>query len=86
MDRTMIEKEFKVGDRILVTPRFGNPYTLTVTRLTKTQAVCEWIRKTDGMKLSEKFRKTYHTNGEWCNLTPVPLEEWPTNTYKVIEK
>lgn len=80
----VIEKEFKVGDKIVVTPRYGAKYTLTVTRLTKLHAVCE-TKNLMGTKISFKFKKNWRKNGNYFSVRPVPVPDWITTTYEVIE-
>jgi len=82
--KPIVEKEFKVGDKIIVTPHFGAKHTLTVTRITKSHAVCE-KKNLAGQKVVYKFKKTWRTDGSWFSVQPVPIPVWPTDTYEVIE-
>ena len=49
------KKEFKVGG-IIVVKNWTGTHSLTVTRLTKLYAVCEYKRK-DGTGFTAKYRK-----------------------------
>ena len=82
------KKEFKVGG-IIVVKNWTGTHSLTVTRLTKLYAVCEYKRK-DGTGFTAKYRKSYDViEGGSCvrfNVTPVPRIEWNSNEYTVISK
>lgn len=79
------KKEFKAGD-IIVIKNFTGKHSITVTRVTKTQAICE-VRRKDGTGYVQKFRKTYEVSkGKHFYLTPIPRIEWNTNEYTVISK
>ena len=83
-------KRFKVGDKIIVKPRFYKPFSYTITRLTKTQAVAEWTTN-DGRKLCERFGKEYRkleiVGGYQYEIERKPKGDflWDTNTYEVVE-
>ena len=78
------KKEFKVGD-IIVVKNWTGTHSLTVTRLTKLYAVCEYKRK-DGTGFTAKYRKSYDViegGGPVYVLTSLPFREsngTPTNT------
>lgn len=79
------KKEFKVGD-IIVIKNFATKYSIPVTRVTKTQAICE-VKRKDGTGYVQKFRKTYEVSkGKHFYLDPIPRIEWNTNEYTVISK
>ena len=83
-----VKKEFKVGD-IIVIKNWATTYSITVTRVTKLHAVCEYTRK-DGTSFTTKFKKYYDVfkggAGVHFHVTPVPRIEWNTNEYTVISK
>lgn len=84
----VVEKQFKVGDKIVVTPSFGKVHTYTITRVTKTMAVAEF-KNFAGVKCSERFGINYriYDNGGYFSITRFPRETfiWDRNGYKVIE-
>ena len=71
------KREFKVGDKILKENWYGTT-TLKVTRVTKTQAICE-VKRADGTGYVDKYRKEYYVY-----LTEIPRIEYNTNKYSVI--
>lgn len=82
----LVEKQFKVGDKIVVTPSFGRIYTYTITRVTKTMAIAEF-KNSAGVKYSERFGINYRIDGNYVSLTRFPREAftWDRNEYKIIE-
>ncbi len=84
------KREFKVGDKIVKKNRYGTT-TLKVTRVTKTQAVCE-VKRADGTGYVDKYRKEYSVyfdeDGkiEYYSLTEIPRIEYNTNDYSVISE
>lgn len=83
----VVEKQFKVGDKVVVTPSFGPVHTYAITRVTKTMAIAEF-KNSAGVKCSERFGINYRTydNG-YVSITRFPREAfiWDRSTYKVIE-
>ena len=79
------KKEFKVGD-VIVVKNWAATYRYEVTRVTKTQAICD-IRRKNGTGYTAKFRKEYskYDNGAF-HITPIPRIEWNTNEYTVISE
>ena len=84
--RKIIEKEFKIGDKVVITNTFSQR-TCTITRLLKQHAIGEF-KTTDGRTVTEKFKKTYRytEDGRWYSVHLVPENKWDMNKYKVIEK
>ena len=80
----MEKREFKVGDKILITSWYGT-HTIQVTKLTKLHAVCE-VKRTDGTSYVSKFKKEYIVDGNYYGVTPVPKIDFNTNKYKVISE
>lgn len=82
----VVEKQFKVGDKIVVTPSFGRVHTYTITRVTKTMAIAEF-KNSAGVKCSERFGINYKIDGNYVSLTRLPRELfiWDGNEYKIIE-
>ena len=79
------KKEFKVGDVITVKNCFTT-YKITVTRVTKTQAICD-VKRKDGAGYTAKFKKEYTTYGtDKCFLSPIPRIEYNFNEYSVTPK
>ena len=79
------QKEFKVGDVIIVKNWFGKRKH-EVTRVTKTQAICE-IKREDGTGFTVKYKRKYLVGESgYCHVTPVPFIEWNTNEYTVVSK
>ncbi len=80
--------EFHVGD-VIVTRNWYNTYPRTVTKVTKTQAICE-VKREDGTGYISKFRKEYLVTktGDKVHytVTPIPRIDWNTNEYTVIPK
>ncbi len=80
--------KFQVGD-VIITKSWYNTYPRTVTRVTKTQAICE-VKREDGTGYISKFRKEYLVTktGDKVHytVTPVPRIDWNTNEYTVIPK
>ena len=58
------KREFKVGDKIVKKNWYGTT-TLKVTRVTKTQAICE-VKRADGTGYVDKYRKEYYF---WLNFS-----------------
>lgn len=79
-------KEFKVGD-IIVTKNFTGIYKKIVTRVTKTQAICD-VKRADGTKYTAKYKKTYEVYGnKHFHVRPIPYIKWDyQNEYSVITK
>ena len=82
----VIKKQFKVGDKVVVTPTYGSVHTYTITRLTKTMAIAEY-KNSVGTKCSERFGIEYRIDGNYYSITRFPREAhiWDRNDYKVIE-
>ena len=80
----MEKREFKVGDKIIITNWYGTR-TIQVTRVTKLHAVCE-VKRADGTSYVNKFKKEYLVNGNYYNVTPVPKIGFGINKYKVISE
>lgn len=84
------KREFKVGDKIVKKNWYGTT-TLKVTRVTKTQAVCE-VKRANGSGYVDKYRKEYSVyfgedgNIEYYSLTEIPRIEYNTNNYSVISE
>ena len=80
-----VRKKFEVGD-IIITKNFTGAYKKTVTRVTKTQAICDVIRP-DGTGYVAKYRRDYEVweDGK-CYVVPIPRIEWDQNEYSVIAK
>ena len=82
------KREFKVGDKI-VKKNWYCTTTLKVTRVTKTQAVCE-VKRADGTGYVDKYRKEYYVYFDkegkvsHYSLTEIPRIEYNTNEYSVI--
>jgi hypothetical protein len=66
----------KIGDRIRVQNPF-NDYIVTVSRVTKTQAIAEGVLR--GSIVTQKFKLNY---GSW--LSPVPKIKWDLTTYTLL--
>jgi hypothetical protein len=81
----VVKKQFEVGD-IIVTKNFTGTYKRIVTRVTKTQAICD-VKRSDGTGYAAKFRRGYdlYPNGG-AHVTPNPYIEWDMNEYSVIAK
>ena len=82
----VVEKQFKVGDKIVVTPSLGQVYAYTITRVTKTMAIAEY-KNSVGVKCSERFGINYRLYGNYTSLTRFPKDayRWDRNDYKIIE-
>ena len=83
----VVEKQFKVGDKIVVTPSFGKVHTYTITRVTKTMAIAEF-KNSAGVKCSERFGINYRIyNNDYFSITRFPRDAfaWSRNEYKVID-
>ena len=79
------KKEFKVGDVITVKNCFTT-YKIKVTRVTKTQAICD-VKRKDGTGYTAKYKKEYTTYGTGpCDLSPIPRIEYDFNEYTVTPK
>lgn len=79
------QKEFKVGDVIIVSNWYGKT-KYEVTRVTKTQAICE-IKRENGTGFTVKYKRKYSVCGSGnCLVTPVPFINWSTNEYTVVSK
>lgn len=80
-----VKKNFEVGD-IIVTKNFMGTYKTLVTRVTKTQAICE-VKRADGTGYIAKYRREYvkYPTGT-VFITPIPRIDWDTNEYSVIAK
>ena len=83
------KREFKVGDKIVKKNWYATT-TLTVTRVTKTQAICE-VKRADGTGYVDKYRKEYYVyfdedGKEYYSLTEIPRIEYNTNNYRVISE
>ena len=61
-------KEFKVGD-VLVVKNCFNTYKHTITRVTKTQAICD-VKRSDGTGYTARYRKVYedYENGKFQTM------------------
>ena len=84
-----IKRDFKVGD-VIVVKNFINTYSIKVTRVTKTQAICV-VKRKDGTGYTAKYKKTYsftncHDGTKHFYVTPIPRIEWNTNEYTVISE
>lgn len=82
----VVKKQFKVGDKIVVTPIFGQVHTYTITRVTKTMAIAEY-KNSVGEKCSARFGIDYRIYGNYVSITRFPREAftWDRNEYKIIE-
>ena len=79
------KKELKVGDVITVKNCFTT-YKVTVTRVTKTQAICD-VKRKDGTGYTAKYKKEYTRYGTGqCYLSPIPRIEYNFNEYIVTPK
>ena len=79
------QKEFKVGDVIIVKSWAGK-HKYEVTRVTKTQAICE-VKREDGTGFTAKYKRKYSVYGSGnYHVTPVPFIRWNTNEYTVVSK
>ena len=82
------KREFKVGDKIVKKNWYGTT-TLKVTRVTKTQAICE-VKRADGTGYVDKYKKEYYVHfGEDgkvndYSVTEIPRIQFNTNNYSVI--
>lgn len=89
------KREFKVGDILLVSS-WASICKYKVTRVTKTQAICE-VKRSDGTSFSSKYRKEYTVvsnddgkfetdeNGRLMIFVhPIPYEQWNTKDYYLI--
>lgn len=78
-------KEFKVGD-VLVVKNCFNTYKHTITRVTKTQAICD-VKRSDGTGYTARYRKVYedYENGKF-HVDPIPYNMWNMNEYTVVPK
>ena len=83
----MEKKEFQVGD-VIVKKNWYNTERLVVTRVTKTQAVCE-VKRDNGTSYKYKYKKEYSFINNAINLAhviPVPYIKWNTTEYYVYPK
>ena len=79
------KKSFEVGD-IIVTKNFTGTYKKIVTRVTKTQAICD-VTRPDGTGYTAKYKRDYaELYGGYAMVTPIPRIEWDQNKYMVIPK
>ena len=79
------QKEFKVGDVIIVKNWTGKR-KYEVTRVTKTQAICE-VKRDDGTGFTVKYKKKYLAYGSgYCHVTQVPFISWNNSEYIVVSK
>ena len=84
------KREFKVGDIVLVKNWMGTT-KYVINRVTKTQAISDVLNEDGTKRYSLKFRKTYYVWGEEngitrIGVTPVPIIEWNTNEYFLVEE
>ena len=80
------QKKFNVGDVIIVKNWLGEQ-KYEVTRVTKTQAICE-IKRKDGTGFTARYKREYSVcgSGDYYYVTPIPFIEWNTNKYIVVSK
>ena len=80
------QKEFKVGDVIIVKNLLGEQ-KYEVTRVTKTQAICE-IKRENGTGITVRYKREYSVcgSGDYYDVTPIPFIKWYANKYTVVSK
>lgn len=81
------KRKFEVGD-VIVIKNWYNTTKIQVTRVTKTQAVCE-IKRPDGTGYTRKYKIEYipfAENDNRAHVFPIPRTEWNTNEYYVYPK
>ena len=80
------QKEFKVGDIIIAKNLLGEQ-KYEVTRVTKTQAICE-IKRENGTGFTVKYKRKYSVcgNGDYYDVIPIPFIKWYANKYTVVSK
>lgn len=71
--------ELKIGDKIRVINSLGGSYDVTITKLTKTQAIGTIGHNA---KWQPKFKRVYN---DFWGITPIPKPgPWDTTEYKLI--
>ena len=81
------EKSFKVGDVVVIYPRYIKAFSVKIERLTKTQAIGK-----SGSGNEYKFARMYvehcDNNKVYYHVRRVPRADfvWDTNNYEVISR
>ena len=80
-------REFEVGD-VIVSKSWYSTEKRVVTRLTKTQAICD-VKRDDGTSYSSRFKKKYYfidAISHRVHLDCVPYHSFNTTEYYVYPK